>query len=66
MFRPNSDIIMESDGRSNTSLPYDDIDEAVEAQTSPVATAAASGDKFFREGALDQSSGKFQSHLFHT
>lgn len=56
MFRPNSDIIMESDGRSNTSLPYDDIDEAVEAQTSPAATAAASGDKFFREGALDQSS----------
>lgn len=57
---------MESDGRSNTSLPYDDIDDEVKAQTSPAATAAASGEKFFREGALAQSSGKFQSHLFRT
>ncbi|XP_073326332.1 scavenger receptor cysteine-rich type 1 protein M160 [Pagrus major] len=57
MFRPNADFITESDGRSNTSLPYDDIDEVVEAQpqTSPDATAADSGDKFFREGALDQN-----------
>ncbi|KAM8754641.1 scavenger receptor cysteine-rich type 1 protein M130 [Acanthopagrus schlegelii] len=54
-FGPNSDIIVESDGRSNTSLPYDDIDEAVEAQTSPAATAAASGDTFFHEAAVDQS-----------
>lgn len=65
-FGPNSDIIMESDGRSNTSLPYDDIDEAVEAQTSPAATAAASGDKFFHEAAVDQSTGKLQSRLLRT
>uniref|UniRef100_A0A8C4F1B9 SRCR domain-containing protein n=1 Tax=Dicentrarchus labrax TaxID=13489 RepID=A0A8C4F1B9_DICLA len=55
-FRSEAEVIMESDARSTSSLPYDDIDEVVE--TLPL-TSQASGGRYIHDGALDQSSGKF-------
>lgn len=65
--------MMETDARSTSSFPYDDIDEAAEAQplTSQAATAGASRD--IHEDALNKSDGKFRtspissfSHFFQT
>ncbi|XP_035513024.1 scavenger receptor cysteine-rich type 1 protein M130 [Morone saxatilis] len=52
-FRSEAEVIMESDARSTSSLPYDDIDEVVETQP---LTSQASGDRYIHDGALDQSS----------
>ncbi|KAM9350289.1 scavenger receptor cysteine-rich type 1 protein M130 [Symphorus nematophorus] len=54
-FRPDAEVITESDARSNSSFPYDDIDETVETLplTSPAATSAGASEDNF--GALDQS-----------
>lgn len=63
-FRSESDIT-ERDARSASSLPYDDIDEVVEAQplTSQAAsTGALRGRSIQQDGTLNQSDGKFQSH----
>ncbi|XP_047187233.1 scavenger receptor cysteine-rich type 1 protein M160 isoform X3 [Scophthalmus maximus] len=51
-----AEVIMEHDAQSTSSFPYDDIDEAVEAQllTSQGATSDASRDNYRREDALDQ------------
>lgn len=51
------EVITENDAHSASSLPYDDIDDMLEAQhlTSQVATSGASGDNYMHEGALDQS-----------
>ncbi|XP_078026342.1 scavenger receptor cysteine-rich type 1 protein M130 isoform X1 [Epinephelus lanceolatus] len=51
------EVITENDAHSTSSLPYDDIDDMLEAQhlTSQVATSGASGDNYMHEGALDQS-----------
>lgn len=56
-----AEVIMEHDAQSTSSFPYDDIDEAVEAQllTSQGATSDASRDNYRREDALDQGDGKF-------
>ncbi|XP_070825415.1 scavenger receptor cysteine-rich type 1 protein M130 [Chaetodon trifascialis] len=53
-----AEVITESEARSTSSFPYDDIDEETEAQplTFQATTAAASGDKDLHEGVLDQSS----------
>uniref|UniRef100_UPI0037E72D19 scavenger receptor cysteine-rich type 1 protein M130 n=1 Tax=Semicossyphus pulcher TaxID=241346 RepID=UPI0037E72D19 len=57
-FRPEAEVIMESDARSTSSFPYDDIDEAVfETQplTSQPATAVASEVNYILESALNES-----------
>lgn len=60
-FRSQTDVIKENDAHSNSSFPYDDVDEAVEAQplTSHAAIDVASRVNYFHEGAPDQSDGKF-------
>ncbi|XP_040009026.1 antigen WC1.1 [Xiphias gladius] len=56
-FRSQTDVIKENDAHSNSSFPYDDVDEAVEAQplTSHAAIDVASRVNYFHEGAPDQS-----------
>uniref|UniRef100_A0A4W6FY21 SRCR domain-containing protein n=1 Tax=Lates calcarifer TaxID=8187 RepID=A0A4W6FY21_LATCA len=54
-FRSEAEVMMETDARSTSSFPYDDIDEAAEAQplTSQAATAGASRD--IHEDALNKN-----------
>ncbi|KAI3357098.1 hypothetical protein L3Q82_015566 [Scortum barcoo] len=54
-FRSESEMIMESDARSNTSLNYDDIDEATEVQllTSQAATGGGtSGNNYMQKDGV--------------
>ncbi|XP_040910475.1 scavenger receptor cysteine-rich type 1 protein M160 isoform X2 [Toxotes jaculatrix] len=55
-FRSESEVVMENDGHSISSLPYDDIDEVAESQplTRQATTAGTSRDNNVPEGALDQ------------
>ncbi|XP_076597662.1 scavenger receptor cysteine-rich type 1 protein M160 [Chaetodon auriga] len=57
-YRSGAEVITESEARSTSSFPYDDIDEEAEAQplTFQAAPAATSGDKDFHKGGFDQSS----------
>lgn len=62
-FRSEAEFVTENEARSNSSFPYDDIDEAAEAQplTSQTTTAGASGGNYIHE---DQSPGKFWTSPF--
>ena len=61
-FRSDSEVIAGQDARSNSSYPYDDIDEMEEGRplTSQADTDAASGDYMpMPDSAPDESAGKF-------
>lgn len=58
--RPEAEVIMESDARSTSSFPYDDIDDApgeTRRLTSQAIKGSFSGDSFIPKGAVDQSRG---------
>ncbi|XP_028265910.1 scavenger receptor cysteine-rich type 1 protein M160 [Parambassis ranga] len=56
-FRSEADFISENDAPSASSLPYDDIDEATEAQplNPPGVMAAASRDSYMNDDGLDEN-----------
>lgn len=62
-FRSEAEFITENDAQSNSSFPYDDIDEVTEAQplTSQTTATGASGGNDIHE---DQSPGKFWTSPF--
>lgn len=60
-FRSEADFITENDAPSASSLPYDDIAEATEAQPlNPSGTmAVASRDSYMNDDGLGENAGKF-------
>ncbi|KAK2851022.1 hypothetical protein Q5P01_007298 [Channa striata] len=61
-FRSESEVILDSDGRSVSSFHYDDVDEAVDTQplTSQGSVTGASGDNHLHEDALESNKATYE------